>query len=66
MEGTTLAVGMDSTSNHVGGTMNRTGRTIGAAIGAVIFMLFFAELADRLVAQERGTVYTVSAPQPSR
>ena len=30
--------------------MNRTGRTIGAALGAVIFVLFFAELAERLSA----------------
>jgi hypothetical protein len=29
--------------------MNRTGRTIGAAVGAVIFMLFFADMAGRLV-----------------
>jgi hypothetical protein len=29
--------------------MTRTGRTIGAAIGALIFVLFFAELAARLV-----------------
>jgi hypothetical protein len=29
--------------------MNRTGRTIGAAVGAVIFVLFFADMAGRLV-----------------
>jgi len=34
------------------------GRTIGAAIGAVVFLLFFAEIADRLV-------NPVSAAMPS-
>jgi hypothetical protein len=29
--------------------MNRTGRTVGAGIGALIFVLFFAELAARFV-----------------
>jgi hypothetical protein len=29
--------------------MTRTGRTIGAAVGAVVFVLFFADLAGRFV-----------------
>ena len=41
--------------------MSRTSRTIGAAVGAVLFMLFFAELAERLVSPESEPVYTVSA-----
>jgi hypothetical protein len=41
--------------------MNRTGRTIGAAVGAVIFMLFFAEMATRIVsASTTESVYTVT------
>lgn len=39
--------------------MNRTGRTIGAAVGAVLFVLFFAELADRLVVPGTTTVYSM-------
>jgi hypothetical protein len=45
--------------------MTRTGRTIGAALGAVIFVLFFAELADRfanpVVAAEPAYTVTVTA-----
>ena len=41
--------------------MSRTGRTVGAAIGAVLFMLFFAELAERLMTTEPEPVITVSA-----
>ena len=41
--------------------MNRTGRTIGAGVGAVLFVLFFAELAERLVvASEPHSVHIVS------
>jgi hypothetical protein len=40
--------------------MNRTGRTIGAAIGAVVFMLFFAELAERLTAATPEPVMIVT------
>ena len=38
--------------------MNLTGRTIGAGIGAVLFVLFFAEIATRVV-------HPVSAAEPS-
>jgi hypothetical protein len=41
--------------------MSRTGRTIGAALGAVLFVLFFAELAERLVIAESQPVHSVSA-----
>ena len=41
--------------------MSRTSRTIGAAVGAVLFMLFFAELAERLVGPESEPVYAASA-----
>ena len=49
-QGPTLALTASSNQNLTGGMMNRTGRTIGAALGAVIFVLFFAELAERLTA----------------
>ena len=44
--------------------MNRLGRTVGAALGAVIFVLFFADLAGRLVyaAPEVDSVYSISSP----
>ena len=42
-----------------------TGRTIGAALGALIFVLLFAEMADRLVnpvaAAEPSYTVTVTA-----
>ena len=41
--------------------MSRTSHTIGAAVGAVLFMLFFAELAGRLMTTEPEPVTTVSA-----
>ena len=46
--------------------MNRTGRTIGAAVGAVIFVLFFADMASRMVSASSAepvyadSVYTVT------
>ena len=42
--------------------MTRTGRTIGAAVGAVIFVLFFADMAGRLVhTVHASSDFTVSA-----
>lgn len=45
----------------------RLGRTVGAALGAVIYVLFFATIADRLVntvsAAER-TDYSVTVTVP--
>lgn len=42
--------------------MSRTGRTIGAAVGAVLFVLFFAELATRFVyVAAAEPTHTVSA-----
>jgi len=41
--------------------MSRTSHTIGAAVGAVLFMLFFADLAGRLTMPEPEPVTTVSA-----
>jgi hypothetical protein len=41
--------------------MNRLGRTVGAAVGAVIFVLFFADLAGRLVIPESSSTHTISA-----
>jgi hypothetical protein len=45
----------------------RFGRTVGAAVGAVLFLLFLANVADRLVnpvsaAQRTDVTVTVTAP----
>jgi len=44
--------------------MNRTSRTIGAAVGAILFVLFFAQLAERLVnpVSAAETTHAVSVP----
>jgi hypothetical protein len=45
----------------------RFGRTVGAAVGAVLFLLFLATIADRLgnpvsAAERTGVTVTVTAP----
>jgi hypothetical protein len=46
---------------------SRLGRTVGAAVGAVLFVMFFATIADRLAnpvsaAERTDMTVTVTAP----